>query len=94
MKKLSPESAEKHKAVIEKASAYHHNLLFVLSVYCLVKTLTCKRFQKAVDNKVKPPKDLVNGLANTMKMARDQGLAIPGCLQARASKYIESKESK
>ena len=90
----NPAFMESKNEMVTRAVAIHHNLLSILAIACLVKTFTCKRFQRAVAGKTQPPKDLVNGLATTMKMARDVGLTIPPGLQARVGKYVESKDAK
>lgn len=94
MKVYNPEFMESKNDTVTRAVAIHHNLLSILSIACLVKTFTCKRFSRAVEAKTQPPKDLVAGLATTMKTAREVGLTIPPGLQARVGKYVESKDAK
>ena len=83
----NPEFHKNHADLIGKGRALHHNLVSVIATVCILKTLTCKRFKKAVSNKTAPPKDLCAGLSATMNMAKDQGLTIPPGLQARSAKF-------
>ena len=66
------------------------------SCHCLFGQghLPASVFSRAVSAKTQPPKDLVAGLATTMKTAREVGLTIPPGLQARVGKYVESKDAK
>ena len=94
MQKYKTEFMESKNEMVTRAVAIHHNLLSILAIACLVKTLTCKRFQRATQSKNQPPKDLVAGISKTMKTANEVGLTIPPGLQARAGKYIEFKDAK
>lgn len=73
--------------VVEAATGHHHQLLSLLTILALVKTLGCTRFHKAVKDGMKPPPALVQSLSRSLQVASENSLSIPGSLQAKALKY-------
>lgn len=62
-----------------------------MAVLAIVKTMSSKRWIKAVDQKSPVPKALVENLQKTIATARDMGLSLPGGLQAKALGFCKDK---
>ena len=65
------------------------NILSLLSMLVLVKTMSCKRFKDAVKDNSTPPKALTDSIGSAMKSARDLSLNIPAKLQVLANKFCQ-----
>ena len=85
---------EEHADLFGKANGDYINTMSLLSSIAIVRTLSSKRFSKAVKDGAKPPQELVLSLSKTMGLAKELTLSIPGSLQAKALEFVESKEPK
>ena len=79
--------------LVSHAVEAHHRLLSDLAIVCIVSTMNCKRFARALANNTMPPRELSAGLAKTMKMAREQALTVPAGLQSKVSTVLGSEKA-
>lgn len=80
--------------LVSRAVEAHHHLLSDLAIVCIVSTMTCKRFARALATNTVPPRELSLGLAKTMKLARDQSLTIPASLQSKVNNVLGPEQAK
>lgn len=71
-----------------KAKCTYLNILSLLTSMALIRTMSCKRFVRALADGSKPPDVLAKSLGQAMKLATDKSLTIPAGLQARATRHM------
>lgn len=76
------------KTALDTSIAHYNHILSLLATLALAKTLSCKRFAKAVNKKEAVPEALIANLNDAMVMCSSLSLDVPGSLQALAQKYV------
>lgn len=67
------------------------NAMTWFTIMALIRTMSCKRFVRAVAENSRPPDVLLHSLSKAMDIARDISLPVPATLQARATKHMHQQ---
>ena len=81
---------DKVQKLMETSKSCYVHMLSLLATAALVKTLSSKRFVKAVNQAESIPDNLISNLSQTMSTCQELSLDVPGSLQALAGKYIKN----
>lgn len=81
---------DKVQKLVETSKSCYVHMLSLLATAALVKTLSSKRFVKAVNQAESIPDNLISNLSQTMSTCQELSLDVPGSLQALAGKYIKN----
>ena len=93
MTNVSSEKLEELNQVVATAQSHYNLIMTLLCIIAIVKTISCKRFVRAVKDGHQPPVILTNQLGASMKIAHNLNLQIPGSLQAKVLKFTSSESS-
>ncbi len=73
----------KHVKAYDTSVALRRKLLTLLAIMTLIGSMSCKRFNRALQNGESLPPNLKSALKDTIETCVDLGLELPGTLQAK-----------